>query len=46
VKTKLIGSGAEGVYADIYTNIPYKITQNMPLELPAWGFLILDKVKY
>jgi glycosidase len=42
-KTKLIGSGAEGSYVDIYSNMPYKVTQNMPLELAPWGFLILNK---
>ncbi len=44
-KTKLIGAGAEGAYNDIYTNQPYKITQNMPLELAPWQFLILEKTK-
>ncbi len=43
LKTKLIGSGAEGNYVDIYSDMPYKITQNMPLNLPAWGFLVLER---
>lgn len=41
--TKLIGTENEGEYLDVMNNKAFKITQNMTINLPAWGFQILEK---
>lgn len=45
VKSKIIGSGAEGQYTEVLSGMTYSITQNMPISLPPWGFWILERNK-
>lgn len=43
-KTKIIGKEAGGQYLEIFSDKRYNIVENMPLQLPAWGFLIFEKI--
>ena len=43
-KTKIIGKEAEGVYAEVFSEKTVNIEENMAFNLPAWDFLIFEKI--
>ncbi|MFZ4542691.1 MAG: alpha-amylase family glycosyl hydrolase [Saprospiraceae bacterium] len=44
VRTRIIGNEAEGEYREVFSEKSYTIKENMPIQLPAWGFLIFEKI--